>query len=69
MFYKDKPIDWLLDHLLWVKICNPEKDAVSTIIYLRILNIREKICYTITFKKGEEMLVHGYTSESNIQWI
>lgn len=29
MFYKDKPIDWLLDHILWVKVCNPEKDAVS----------------------------------------
>ncbi|XP_072520217.1 alpha-1,3-mannosyl-glycoprotein 4-beta-N-acetylglucosaminyltransferase B [Salminus brasiliensis] len=27
MFYKDKPIDWLLDHLLWVKVCNPEKDS------------------------------------------
>ncbi|KAG8453924.1 hypothetical protein GDO86_000521 [Hymenochirus boettgeri] len=27
MFYKDKPIDWLLDHFLWVKACNPEKDA------------------------------------------
>ncbi|XP_078268114.1 alpha-1,3-mannosyl-glycoprotein 4-beta-N-acetylglucosaminyltransferase B-like [Rhinoraja longicauda] len=27
MFYKDKPIDWLLDHILWVKACNPEKDA------------------------------------------
>ncbi|XP_062902700.1 alpha-1,3-mannosyl-glycoprotein 4-beta-N-acetylglucosaminyltransferase B-like [Mobula hypostoma] len=26
MFYKDKPIDWLLDHILWVKVCNPEKD-------------------------------------------
>ncbi|XP_029452686.1 alpha-1,3-mannosyl-glycoprotein 4-beta-N-acetylglucosaminyltransferase-like protein MGAT4D isoform X2 [Rhinatrema bivittatum] len=26
MFYKDKPIDWLLDHLLSVKVCNPEKD-------------------------------------------
>ncbi|CAG13956.1 unnamed protein product, partial [Tetraodon nigroviridis] len=22
-----KPVDWLLDHILWVKICNPEKDA------------------------------------------
>ncbi|XP_030306544.1 alpha-1,3-mannosyl-glycoprotein 4-beta-N-acetylglucosaminyltransferase-like protein MGAT4D [Calypte anna] len=28
MFYKDKPIDWLIDHLLWVKVCNPEKDAI-----------------------------------------
>ncbi|XP_062991469.1 alpha-1,3-mannosyl-glycoprotein 4-beta-N-acetylglucosaminyltransferase-like protein MGAT4D [Elgaria multicarinata webbii] len=27
MFYKDKPIDWLLDHLLWVKVCHPEKDG------------------------------------------
>ncbi|NXA11211.1 MGT4B acetylglucosaminyltransferase, partial [Sapayoa aenigma] len=27
MFYKDKPIDWLIDHLLWAKVCNPEKDA------------------------------------------
>ncbi|XP_039607583.1 alpha-1,3-mannosyl-glycoprotein 4-beta-N-acetylglucosaminyltransferase B-like isoform X3 [Polypterus senegalus] len=27
MFHKDKPIDWLLEHILWVKVCNPEKDA------------------------------------------
>ncbi|XP_004844474.1 alpha-1,3-mannosyl-glycoprotein 4-beta-N-acetylglucosaminyltransferase A isoform X1 [Heterocephalus glaber] len=27
MFYREKPIDWLLDHILWVKVCNPEKDA------------------------------------------
>ncbi|XP_069487276.1 alpha-1,3-mannosyl-glycoprotein 4-beta-N-acetylglucosaminyltransferase-like protein MGAT4D isoform X2 [Ambystoma mexicanum] len=27
MFFKDKPIDWLLDHILWVKVCNPEKDS------------------------------------------
>lgn len=27
MFHKDKPIDWLLDHILWVKVCNPEKDT------------------------------------------
>ncbi|XP_008065605.1 alpha-1,3-mannosyl-glycoprotein 4-beta-N-acetylglucosaminyltransferase B-like, partial [Carlito syrichta] len=27
MFYRDKPIDWLLDHVLWVKVCNPERDA------------------------------------------
>ena len=29
MFHKDKPVDWLMDHILWVKVCNPEKDAVS----------------------------------------
>uniref|UniRef100_A0A8C6TR42 MGAT4 conserved region domain-containing protein n=1 Tax=Neogobius melanostomus TaxID=47308 RepID=A0A8C6TR42_9GOBI len=27
MFHQDKPIDWLLDHILWVKVCHPEKDA------------------------------------------
>ncbi|CAE1289753.1 MGAT4A_B [Acanthosepion pharaonis] len=26
MFHTDKPIDWLLDHYLSVKVCNPEKD-------------------------------------------
>ncbi|XP_033112076.1 alpha-1,3-mannosyl-glycoprotein 4-beta-N-acetylglucosaminyltransferase A-like isoform X2 [Anneissia japonica] len=26
MFHKEKPIDWLLDHILYVKVCNPEKD-------------------------------------------
>lgn len=27
MFHKAKPIDWLLDHILFVLVCNPEKDA------------------------------------------
>ncbi|CAG5135301.1 unnamed protein product, partial [Candidula unifasciata] len=27
MFHADKPIDWLMDHLLWVKVCSPEKDV------------------------------------------
>ena len=35
MFYKDKPIDWLLDHIMWVKVCNPEKDAVSVPSHLK----------------------------------
>lgn len=26
MFHKDKPVDWLLDHILWVKVCSPDKD-------------------------------------------
>ena len=40
MFHKDKPVDWLMDHILWVKVCNPEKDTVSkyTIhLYERVL--------------------------------
>ncbi|NWW73589.1 MGT4B acetylglucosaminyltransferase, partial [Climacteris rufus] len=42
MFYKDKPIDWLLDHLLWVKACNPEKDATHCEKEKSKLRIRAK---------------------------
>ena len=26
MFWKEKPVDWLLDHMIYTKVCNPEKD-------------------------------------------
>lgn len=26
MFYNDKPVDWLLDHVIFTKVCSPEKD-------------------------------------------
>ncbi|XP_044537640.1 alpha-1,3-mannosyl-glycoprotein 4-beta-N-acetylglucosaminyltransferase-like protein MGAT4D [Gracilinanus agilis] len=42
MFYKDKPIDWLLDHLLYVKICNPERDNVHCEKEKQKLRIRFK---------------------------
>ncbi|NWR90098.1 MGT4B acetylglucosaminyltransferase, partial [Furnarius figulus] len=42
MFYKDKPIDWLIDHLLWVKVCNPEKDATHCEQEKSRLRIRAK---------------------------
>jgi hypothetical protein len=29
MFYNDKPVDWLLEHLIYTKVCNWEKDLVS----------------------------------------
>ncbi|KFO93380.1 Alpha-1,3-mannosyl-glycoprotein 4-beta-N-acetylglucosaminyltransferase B, partial [Buceros rhinoceros silvestris] len=42
MFYKDKPIDWLIDNLLWVKVCNPEKDAIHCEKEKAKLRIRAK---------------------------
>ncbi|XP_050751935.1 alpha-1,3-mannosyl-glycoprotein 4-beta-N-acetylglucosaminyltransferase-like protein MGAT4D [Gymnogyps californianus] len=42
MFYKDKPIDWLIDHLLWVKVCSPEKDAIHCEKEKAKLRIRAK---------------------------
>lgn len=29
MFYNEKPVDWLLGHLIDTKVCNWEKDTVS----------------------------------------
>lgn len=44
MFHKDKPIDWLLDHILWVKVCHPEKDAVShSSVFIQTLALWEKV--------------------------
>lgn len=31
MFYNDKPVDWLLDHLITTKVCNFEKDYTVSI--------------------------------------
>ncbi|XP_069711362.1 calmegin isoform X2 [Phaenicophaeus curvirostris] len=42
MFYKDKPVDWLIDHLLWVKVCNPEKSAMDCENEKAKLRIRAK---------------------------
>ena len=41
-FYKEKPVDWLLDHILWVKVCNPEKDAKHCNAQKQRLKIRFK---------------------------
>lgn len=73
MFYKEKPIDWLLDHILWVKVCNPEKDAVCNVITLMQglkfsmatmdfchLNSREARYEIIADPKGKNMKVEGY---------
>lgn len=56
MFYKDKPIDWLIDHLLWVKVCNPEKDTVSITEFFNehLMNINNIQTLSVTkfiFKK------------------
>ena len=29
MFFNDKPVDWLLSHLIYVKVCSVDKDGVS----------------------------------------
>lgn len=34
MFYNDKPVDWLLEHLIYTKVCNWEKDMVSSVMEL-----------------------------------
>lgn len=51
MFYKDKPIDWLLDHIMWVKVCNPEKDAVS--IWQQSHEHQRKLSQSVCRKKHQ----------------
>lgn len=31
IFHNDKPVDWLLDHVVQTKVCRFDKDPVSTI--------------------------------------
>eukprot|EP00794_Sanderia_malayensis_P007277 gene7277-8088_t len=42
MFHKNKPVDWLLDHILTVEICNPEKDNKHCTTEKNKLKIRFK---------------------------
>jgi alpha-1,3-mannosylglycoprotein beta-1,4-N-acetylglucosaminyltransferase A/B len=42
MFHKDKPIDWLLDHFLFVKVCNPEQDMRQCAKDKETVRIRHK---------------------------
>ena len=49
MFYRDKPVDWLLDHLLYVKVCNPEKDTVCTRVLLVIFFLISSFTKTFYF--------------------
>ena len=37
MFYNDKPVDWLLEHLIYTKVCNWEKDMVRERKRFRIM--------------------------------
>lgn len=39
MFYNDKPVDWLLDHVIFTKVCSPEKDHVSKINCYSLLTL------------------------------
>ncbi|XP_072477202.1 alpha-1,3-mannosyl-glycoprotein 4-beta-N-acetylglucosaminyltransferase-like protein MGAT4D [Notamacropus eugenii] len=42
MFYKDKPIDWLLDHIFYVKICHPENNHLECEKQKQKLRIQHK---------------------------
>lgn len=56
MFYNDKPVDWLLEHLIYTKICNWEKDMVLLIVlkhnfYASSIIIVLKILTFLIFQK------------------
>ncbi len=57
MFHKDKPIDWLLDHILYVKVCNPEKDPVSIISHNCMTPNPKHASVFSNFKKRKKKLL------------
>ena len=62
MFHADKPIDWLLDHLLMVKVCNPEKDQVIFTLFTCCLVclVIVKMCNAEKNKVGwQQKLLHS----------
>ena len=60
MFYREKPVDWLLEHILYTKVCNPEKDMKECAHEKRKI----KVTYiTMTcFFKTEVFLCHDYSA-------
>jgi alpha-1,3-mannosylglycoprotein beta-1,4-N-acetylglucosaminyltransferase A/B len=54
MFYNDKPVDWLLDHLIHTKICSLDKDSVSSVwnvCSLTYLNVSQSLISLPLFQK------------------
>jgi len=64
MFHKDKPVDWLMDHILWVKVCNPEKDAVSYIYDKAVGWICSSQKYPYPITEAGEMVFHSLEHSS-----
>ena len=46
MFYREKPVDWLMDHLLFTKVCNPEKDMKECASEKRKIKVRIETCWS-----------------------
>ena len=40
MFWKDKPVDWLLEHMMYTRVCNPERDMHICQIEKRKIKVR-----------------------------
>ena len=49
LFWKDKPVDWLLEHLLYVKACNPEKEMSHCQAQKRKLKVCGQLVRTYFF--------------------
>lgn len=56
MFYNDKPVDWLLEHLIYTKVCNWEKDMVSSHNpFVLKLYLKKIFAETLQIREGEAL--------------
>lgn len=68
MFYNDKPVDWLLEHLIYTKVCNWEKDMVSLnyLLFFHLVNraaLLERNDVYFIKSKSRSALLHPFTQK------
>ncbi|ELK18191.1 Alpha-1,3-mannosyl-glycoprotein 4-beta-N-acetylglucosaminyltransferase B [Pteropus alecto] len=68
VFYRDKPIDWLLDRILWVKVCNPEKNAKLWDPHKAYLRVRFNLSL-FQFVSTQSLLAGGQDPETEGQGL
>lgn len=68
VFYRDKPIDWLRDHILWVKVCNPEKNAKLWDPHKAYLRVRFNLSL-FQFVSTQSLLAGGQDPETEGQGL
>ncbi|WAR00110.1 MGT4B-like protein [Mya arenaria] len=61
MFHRDKPIDWLLDHFLSVKVCSPEKDKKHC--QRMIMEVRKRFKPSLFQHVGTQSSLKGKTQK------
>lgn len=71
MFYNDKPVDWLLDHIIHTKTCSLDMDFVSSALCVHSLTAYWKILQSpeLWFFVSENLQESQVTAVDSLQTI